>query len=78
MKHQEIFDKVAAIIQEIRGGNLEITPELSLYDDLGADSVELMEFIIAIEDTFGIEISDEDADKLTDVASFVELVAEKE
>lgn len=77
MQTQEIFEKIATIIQELRGDSLEITPQLSLQDDLGADSVELMEFIIAVEDAFNIEISDEDADQLTDVASLVNLVENK-
>lgn len=77
MQTQEIFEKIATIIQELRGDSLEITPQLSLQDDLGADSVELMEFIISVEDAFNIEISDEDADQLTDVASLVNLVENK-
>lgn len=74
MTNQEIVDKIAGIIRELRDENIEVTPSLSIHDDLGADSVELMEFIIAVEDAFGIEISDEDADTLTDMASLVELV----
>ncbi|KXT72629.1 Acyl carrier protein [Streptococcus sp. DD10] len=74
MTNQEIFDKIAGIIQELRDEKIEVTPTLSIQDDLGADSVELMEFIIAVEDAFEIEISDETADKLTDMNSLVELV----
>lgn len=77
MEQQEIFERVKQVIQGLRNEDLEVTPQLSLQDDLGADSVELMEFIIAVEDEFSIEISDEDADQLSDVASLVALVAQK-
>lgn len=77
MEKQEIFEKIATIIQELRGDSLEITPQLSLQDDLGADSVELMEFIIAVEDAFNIEILDEEADQLIDFTSLVDLVSQK-
>ena len=64
MTDQQIFDRVVTIIQERKGEDFIVTENLSLKDDLDADSVDLMEFILTIEDEFGIEISDEEIDNL--------------
>ena len=47
---------------------------MSLKDDLDADSVDLMEFILTVEDEFGIEISDEEIDHLQSVADVLEII----
>ena len=68
MTDKQIFDRVVMIIQERQGEDFVVTENLSLKDDLDADSVDLMEFILTIEDEFGIEISDEEIDNLNSVA----------
>ena len=68
MTDKEIFDRVVMIIQERQGEDFVVTENLSLKDELDADSVDLMEFILTIEDEFGIEISDEEIDNLNSVA----------
>jgi acyl carrier protein len=61
-----IADKVKKIIAEKLSVDLdEIIPEASFVDDLGADSLDLVELIMSMEEEFDIEISDEDAEKLT-------------
>ena len=55
----------------------EITEEASFVDDLGADSLDTVEMIMEIEDEFGIEIPDEDAEKLVTVGSAIEYVKKK-
>ena len=62
MTNKEIFDRIVTIIQERQGENFVVTEALSLKDDLDADSVDLMEFVLTLEDEFGIEISDEEID----------------
>ena len=74
MTDKEIFDRVVMIIQERQGEDFVVTENLSLKDDLDADSVDLMEFILTIEDEFGIEISDEEIDNLNSVADVLELL----
>ena len=68
MTDQQIFDRIVTIIQERQGEDFVVTENLSLKDDLDADSVDLMEFVLTIEDEFGIEISDEEIDNLQSVA----------
>lgn len=51
-----------------------MVPEASFVDDFGADSLDLIEFITAAEDTFGIEISDEDAEKIQTVQDAVDYI----
>ena len=74
MTDQQIFDRIVTIIQERQGENFVVTENLSLKDDLDADSVDLMEFILTIEDEFGIEIDDEEIDKLQSVADVLAII----
>lgn len=77
MTDQQIFDRVVTIIQERKGEDFNVTENLSLKDDLDADSVDLMEFILTIEDEFGIEISDEEIDNLHSVADVLAVIKNK-
>jgi len=54
-----------------------VTESLSLKDDLDADSVDLMEFILTLEDEFNIEISDEEIDQLQSVGDVVKIIQGK-
>lgn len=74
MTEQEIYEKIVEIIQESRGKEFQVSQTLSLKDDLQADSVDLMEFILTVEDEFGIEISDEDIDELKNVSDVIACV----
>ena len=61
-----VQDKVKSIIAEQLGVKPEeVTPEASFVDDLGADSLDTVELVMALEEEFGIEIPDEDAEKIT-------------
>ncbi|WP_251937775.1 acyl carrier protein [Streptococcus sp. Marseille-Q0941] len=74
MTEQQIFDRIVTIIQERQGEDFVVTENLSLKDDLDADSVDLMEFVLTIEDEFGIEIDDEEIDNLQSVADVLEII----
>ncbi|WP_277770970.1 acyl carrier protein [Streptococcus pneumoniae] len=77
MKEKEIFDSIVTIIQERQGEDFVVTEFLSLKDDLDADSVDLMEFILTLEDEFSIEISDEEIDQLQSVGDVVKIIQGK-
>jgi acyl carrier protein len=73
MANEEVFEKVKGIIVEQLGvEESEITMEASFRDDLEADSLDLVELIMAFEEEFGGEISDEEAQKITTVGAAVE------
>ena len=74
MTAQQIFDRIVTIIQERQGEDFVVTENLSLKDDLDADSVDLMEFVLTIEDEFGIEIGDEEIDNLQSVADVLAII----
>ena len=74
MTEQAIFDRIVTIIQERQGEDFVVTENLSLKDDLDADSVDLMEFVLTIEDEFGIEIGDEEIDNLQSVADVLAII----
>ena len=77
MSEKEIYAKIVEIIQEHDSSKLHITPELSLKEELGVDSVDLMEFIINLEEAFDIEIPDEDMDNFTTISDVVAYIHEK-
>ena len=77
MTDQQIFDRIVTIIQERQGEDFVVTENLSLKDDLDADSVDLMEFVLTVEDEFGIEISDEEIDHLQSVTDVIETIKGK-
>jgi acyl carrier protein len=63
-----VEEKVKQIIVEQLGvDEAEVTPTASFIDDLGADSLDTVELVMALEEGFGIEIPDEDAEKITTV-----------
>jgi len=72
------FDKIKEILAEQLGINDEdINLDSVLTDDLGADSLDLVELVMAMEQEFDIEISDEDAEKIKTVGDAVNYVKEK-
>ena len=74
MTEQQIFDRIVTIIQERQGEDFVVTENLSLKDDLNADSVDLMEFVLTVEDEFGIEIGDEEIDNIQSVADVLAII----
>ena len=71
-----IEDKVIDIIVDKLGvERSEVTPEAVFVDDLGADSLDLVELIMAMEEEFGMEIADEDAEKLRTVQDVINFVS---
>ena len=74
MTEQQIFARIVTIIQERQREDFVVTENLSLKDDLDADSVDLMEFVLTIEDEFGIEIDDEEIDNLQSVADVLAII----
>jgi acyl carrier protein len=73
-----VEEKVKDIIAEQLGVKKEeIKPESSFVDDLGADSLDTVEVVMALEEEFGIEIPDEDAEKITTVGEAVKYIDDK-
>ena len=71
-------DKVKDIIVEQLGVNKDqVTTEASFIEDLGADSLDTVELVMAFEEEFGAEIPDEDAEKLTTVGAVITYLKEK-
>ncbi len=72
-------EKVKEIIAKQLGVNIaEVTPEASFVEDLGADSLDTVELVMAFEETFNIEIPDEDAEKITKVKDAIEYIKNKQ
>ena len=71
----ENFDKLKEILADVLGVKIEvIKAESKFVDDLGADSLDLVELIMSFEDKFGIEISDEDAEKIISVKDALDFI----
>ncbi len=74
-----IDEKVKEIISKQLGVNAsEVTPESSFVEDLGADSLDTVELVMAFEESFNIEIPDEDAEKIAKVKDAIEYIKNKQ
>ena len=72
-----IFDKIKdIIIEQLQVEESDVTMDTNLMKDLSADSLDAVEFIMAIEDEYGIEIPDEEAEKIQTVGDLVRYVEE--
>jgi acyl carrier protein len=77
VSREEVLERVKETLSEQLGvEESEITNESSFQDDLDADSLDLVELIMELEDQFGIKIPDEDAQKITTVGQAVDYVVE--
>ncbi len=64
------------IIDQLGVDEAEVTPEAKFIDDLGADSLDTVELVMALEEEFGIEIPDEDAEKIATVRDAIHYIQE--
>ena len=75
MNQEEIFEKVKKIIvEQLWVAETSVTMEASFIDDLGADSLDIVELIMALEEEFDMEIPDEDAEKIVSVSDVVDYI----
>jgi len=78
MKKEEILSKVKAVVAEkLNVGEDQVTEDAKFVEDLGADSLDQVELIMALEDEFELKIPEEDAEKLLTVGSAVDYVLKK-
>lgn len=72
------FERVKkVVVEQLEVSEEEVTPEASFVDDLGADSLDTVELIMAFEEEFDLEIPDEDAEKISTVADAVNYIEAK-
>ena len=77
MSSEEVFEKVKeTIIEQLGVADTAVTTEASFIDDLGADSLDIVELIMALEEEFDMEIPDADAEKIVTVGDVVEYIRE--
>lgn len=78
MANEEVVRRVKDLIAESLGVNpSEVVPAASFIDDLGADSLDIVELVMAIEKEFSVEIPDEDAEKITTVQDAIDYIQNK-
>ena len=76
MTEQEVFDKIVSLITDkFEVEPSTVTKETSFTKDLDADSIDLVEFVLELEDAFGSEIPDDDAEKITTVGEAVTYIS---
>ena len=75
MSNSETAERVKAIIvEQLNVPAEDVTPEASFIDDLGADSLDIVELVMALEEEYDIEISDEDAEKIQTVGDAISYI----
>ena len=78
MDREEVFAKIKKVVAaQLSLGEEEIKESSSFATDLGADSLDTVELVMALEDEFGVEIPDEEAEKITTVGAAVDYVISK-
>jgi acyl carrier protein len=79
MSEKSIEERVKEIIVDNLSVNAEqVTPEAKFIEDLGADSLDVVELVMAFEEQFGVEVPDEDAEKLLTVGDVVKYIEDKD
>ncbi len=79
MENDEIFEKVKKIIiEQLSVAEDSVTKDASFIDDLGADSLDVVELIMALEEEFDMEIPDSDAEKISTVNDVIEYIKDKQ
>ena len=74
-----MFEKIAEIIsKQLKAETEKINPETSIIDDLGADSLDVVELLMAIEENFGVSVPDEDIPNLKTVQNIVDYVESRQ
>ncbi len=76
MEEKEAFERVKKVaVAQLNVNNDEVTLEASFTKDLGADSLDQVELVMALEEEFGVEIPDEEAEKITTVGEAVKYIS---
>lgn len=79
MSEQEVLEKVIQLISERFSVDvLKITKDTTFQEDLGADSLDVVELVMELEDTFGIQISDEDAEQIVTIGDAVNYIVSQQ
>ena len=79
MSEQEVLEKVIKLISERFSVDvLKITKDTTFQEDLGADSLDVVELVMELEDTFGIQISDEDAEQIVTIGDAVNYIVSQQ
>jgi acyl carrier protein len=74
----DVYERIKEIIvDQLSVDESKVTMDASFVDDLGADSLDTVELVMALEEEFGLEISDEDAEKITTVGEAVKYIEER-
>ena len=75
MEHDEVYDKVkAVIVEQLNVEEDDVVEDASFVDDLGADSLDIVELVMALEEEFGVSIPDEQAESIKTVGDAVSYI----
>ena len=78
MAKEEIFDKLKElVVDQLSVEEDEVTMEASMQDDLGADSLDLVDLVMSVEEEFGVKVADEDLENIKTVGDIVNYIEDR-
>lgn len=78
MAKEEIFDKLKELVADQLGVEEdEVTMEATMQDDLGADSLDLVDLVMSVEEEFGVKVADEDLENIKTIGDIVNYIEER-
>ncbi|NQG97038.1 acyl carrier protein [Streptococcus suis] len=74
MTREQVYQRVIELIQDEKGEDFQVQPESTLVDNIAADSVEIMEFVLTLEDEFGVDVPDAAIERFETLADIVDFI----
>lgn len=77
MTREQVYQRIFELVQDEKGADFVVLPESSLADNIAADSVEIMEFVLTLEDEFGVDVPDAAIERFGTLSDIVDFIYEE-
>lgn len=77
MTREQVYQRIFELVQDEKGADFVVLPESSLADNIAADSVEIIEFVLTLEDEFGVDVPDAAIERFGTLSDIVDFIYEE-